>query len=194
MNVAPSKENILKRVRNALSQSTPLPFPHAEGQTSVFKKEGEDLSILFAENFSKSGGRFIFCANHEELADNLKALADNNRWKCIYCRELQLVHTLKPFSIPVLNSSVDIVAADAGMTTCEVLVALTGSVVLSAAEPSGRTVSIFPPVHIVVAYSGQLVYDIKNAIAKLKEKYAENMPSMISFQSGPSRTSDIEET
>lgn len=194
MNVAPSKENILKRIRNALSQSTPLPFPQAEGQASVFKKEEEDLSILFAEKFSNLNGRFVFCTNHEELADNLKVLVENNRWNCIYCRELQLVHTLQPFAIPVLNTSVDIEKADAGMTTCEALVARTGTIVLSAAQPSGRTVGIFSPVHIVVAYADQLVYDIKDSLAGLKGKYAENMPSMISFQSGPSRTSSIEKT
>lgn len=194
MNVAPSKENILKRVRNALSQSTPLPFPQAEGQTPILKKEEEDLSILFAENFTHLNGRFVFCANHEELAGNLKALALNNQWKCIYCRELQLVHILQPFDIPALNVSVDIEKANAGMTTCEVLIARTGTIVLSAAQPSGRTVGIFSPVHIVVAYIDQLVYDIKNALVRLKEKYADNIPSMISFQSGPSRTFDIEKT
>ncbi len=194
MNVAPSKENILKRVRNALSQSTPLPFPQAEGQTSVFNKEEEDLSILFAENFSALKGRFVFCADHKELADNLNGLADSNHWNSVYCRELQLVHTLQPFSVSVLNKSGDINEADACMTTCEALVARTGTVVLSAAQPSGRTVGIFPPVHIVVAYTDQLVYDIKNVIIGLKEKYSDYLPSMISFQSGPSRTSDIEKT
>lgn len=195
MNIAPSKENILKRIRNALSQSTPLPFPQAEGQASVFnKEEEEDLSILFAEKFSSLKGRFVFCANHEELAENLKVLAENNQWNCIYCRELQLVHTLQPFAIPVLNTSVDIQKADAGMTTCEALVARTGSIVLSASQPSGRTVGIFSPIHIVVAYTNQLVYDIKNSLAGLKEKYADNLPSMISFQSGPSLTSGIEKT
>lgn len=194
MNEAPAKSNILKRVRNALSQSTPLPFPQAEGQTSVFNKKEDDLAFLFAESFSNLKGRFIFCADHKELADNLNALAQNNDWKNVYCRELQLVHTLQPYSIPSLNVSNDIHEADAGITTCETLVARTGTIVLSAAQPSGRTVGVFPPVHIVIAYTDQLVFDIKDAISALKKKYKNDIPSMISFQSGPSRTSDIEKT
>jgi len=31
MNVSPSKENILKKIRQALIHSTPLPFPKSEG-------------------------------------------------------------------------------------------------------------------------------------------------------------------
>lgn len=192
MNVAPAKETILKRVRNALSQPVPLPYPQAEGKQSVFNGQQGDLSIQFAETFSALLGRFVFCANHEELAQNLNALAKTNGWKSVYCRELQLLHTLEPFSVSVLNASTDIKEADAGLTTCEMLVARTGSVVLSAAQPSGRTVGIFPPVHLVTAYLDQLVFDIRDALARLREKYGDQLPSMISFQSGPSRTSDIE--
>lgn len=60
--------------------------------------------------------------------------------------------------------------------------------------PSGRSVGIFSPVHIVIAFVNQLVFDIKDALQKLKDKYGNELPSMISFQTGPSRTSDIEKT
>lgn len=192
MNVAPAKENILKRVRNALSQPVPLPFPQAEGKQSVFDVQAGELDIQFAEAFSKLLGRFVFCADHAELAENLRMLSANNSWSSIYCRELQLLHILEPFSVSSLNASEDIRQADAGLTTCEALVARTGSIVLSAGQPSGRTVGVFPATHIVVAYSDQLVFDIRDAFARLKAKYGERLPSMISFQSGPSRTSDIE--
>jgi len=73
-------------------------------------------------------------------------------------------------------------------------VARTGSIVLSTASQSGRTVSVYAPVHICVAFTRQLVYDIKDALQLLKEKYGPDMPSLISFASGPSRTADIEKT
>jgi L-lactate dehydrogenase complex protein LldG len=38
------------------------------------------------------------------------------------------------------------------------------------------------------------VYDVKDALVSLKEKYAGNIPSLITFASGPSRTADIEKT
>ncbi|NDE77878.1 MAG: lactate utilization protein B/C, partial [Chitinophagaceae bacterium] len=30
MNISPAKENILKRIREALAQETPMPFPQSE--------------------------------------------------------------------------------------------------------------------------------------------------------------------
>lgn len=66
--------------------------------------------------------------------------------------------------------------------------------VLSAAQASGRTASVYAPIHICIATVDQLVYDLKDALAFLKEKYGNQLPSMISFATGPSRTADIEKT
>ena len=37
MKVSTAKENILKKIRKALSHSTPIPFPQSEGHNSVFE-------------------------------------------------------------------------------------------------------------------------------------------------------------
>jgi L-lactate dehydrogenase complex protein LldG len=84
--------------------------------------------------------------------------------------------------------------ADAAITKCEVLVARTGSFVLSSVESSGRTTSVYAPVHICIAKTSQVVYEVKDAIQFLQKKYGDNLPSMISFATGPSRTADIEKT
>jgi len=59
---------------------------------------------------------------------------------------------------------------------------------------SGRLLNVFPPVHIVVARASNLVPFIENAIAHLKQKYVNNMPSQATIITGPSRTADIEKT
>ena len=48
--------------------------------------------------------------------------------------------------------------------------------------------------HICIAYMNQLVYEVKEGLQQLKEKYAKELPSMITFATGPSRTADIEKT
>ena len=75
MKVSSAKENILKRIRQALSASTPIPFPQSEGNHSVFKPATQEPEIEFAEQFSKLQGKFIYCINERELADQLNALA-----------------------------------------------------------------------------------------------------------------------
>jgi L-lactate dehydrogenase complex protein LldG len=46
----------------------------------------------------------------------------------------------------------------------------------------------------VLAYTSQLVPDLKDAFKLIKEKYGQQIPSMISTITGPSRTADIEKT
>jgi L-lactate dehydrogenase complex protein LldG len=65
---------------------------------------------------------------------------------------------------------------------------------MSSVQQSGRTTSVYAPIHICIAYSKQMVYDLKDALTFLKEKYKNNIPSQITFASGPSRTADIEKT
>jgi L-lactate dehydrogenase complex protein LldG len=193
MNVSSAKENILKKIRKALSESTPIPFPQSEGTHSVFQPLKQDLEIEFAEQFAKLQGKFVFCIDHRELVEQLNALITAQGWKKIFCREEKLRKTLQENAFGDLGSK-DLGGCDAAITTCETLVARTGSIVLSSANPSGRTVSVYAPVHICIAYTDQLVYDIRDALLGLKEKYHQQLPSLMTFATGPSRTADIEKT
>ncbi|MES1226982.1 MAG: LUD domain-containing protein [Bacteroidota bacterium] len=193
MKVSPAKENILKKIRQALSYSTPIPFPQSEGNNSVFQPSKQELEVEFAEQFTKLKGKFIFCADMQELAAQLDALVRHNDWKNVYCNEKKLQSFLRENNIADVSQTT-LNQSDAGITTCELLVARTGSIVLSASQESGRTVSVYAPVHVCIAYSNQLVYDIKDGLQMLKEKYQSNLPSLITFATGPSRTADIEKT
>jgi L-lactate dehydrogenase complex protein LldG len=193
MKVSSSKENILKKIRQALSQSTPIPFPQSEGNHSVFQPATQDPEIEFAEQFSKLQGKFIYSLDHKELVSQLQTLVSNRNWKKLYCREEKLKATLKENEFDRFTE-VELADCDAAVTTCELLVARTGSIVMSAAGPSGRTVSVYAPIHICIAYTDQLVYDIKDGLLALKEKYQQQLPSLMTFATGPSRTADIEKT
>jgi len=48
-----SKENILKKIRQALTHPVPVPFPKSEGNNSVFQPQTDDLEVQFAEEFTK---------------------------------------------------------------------------------------------------------------------------------------------
>jgi len=193
MKVSASKENTLKKIRQALSQSTPIPFPNSEGNQSVYQPAKQELEIEFAEKFTGLLGKFIFCLNEQEMAGKFEQLVNKREWKNIYCREDKLAKMLSGNGLPEL-SRVDLENCDAGITGCELLIARTGSIVMSAAQQSGRTVSVYSPIHLCIAYMDQLVYDIREGLQLLKEKYKNNLPSLITFATGPSRTADIEKT
>jgi L-lactate dehydrogenase complex protein LldG len=193
MKVSSAKENILKKIRQALSQSTPIPFPQSEGNHSVFQPATQDPEIEFAEQFTRLQGKFIFCIDHGELVTQLNTLVSTRGWKKLYCREEKLRATLKEERFDSFTE-VELADCDAAVTTCELLIARTGSIVMSTAGPSGRTVSVYTPIHICIAYTDQLVYDIRDGLQMLKEKYQNHLPSLITFATGPSRTADIEKT
>lgn len=187
-----AKENILKKIRQALAQPVPVPFPASEGNESVFKPSTQDLEIEFAENFTKLQGRFSFCSSLNELAEQLNVLVEARKWTKVYCREDELKAALSSFNFKTHDYS-DLKSCDASITTCENLIARTGSIIMSAAQQSGRTVSVYAPVHICVAFTHQLKYDIKEGLMEIKEKY-DMLPSLITLATGPSRTADIEKT
>ena len=193
MKVSSSKENILKKIRQALSASTPIPFPQSEGNHSVFQPATQDPEIEFAEQFTKLQGKFIFCMDHEELVVQLKALIGHQSWKKIYCQEPQLKTMLQQHQFDNFTKAA-LADCDAAITTCDLLIARTGSIVMSAAGASGRSVSVYAPVHICIAYTDQLVYDIRDGLVALKEKFQQHFPSLVTFATGPSRTADIEKT
>ena len=193
MKVSSSKEKILKKIREALSNPVPLPFPKSEGTASVFPAPTEDLELLFAEEFTKLLGKFAFCMNEEDLQMQLKSLIQQKKWENIFCSEKNLQKLFASGDFPQLNQ-VSLSTCDAAITSCKYLVARTGAIVMSSEQESGRTVSAYSPVHICVAYVSQLVYDTRDALKLIKEKYGSNLPSFITFAAGPSRTADIEKT
>ncbi len=192
MMVSASKEKILKKIREALSNPVPLPFPKSEGTNSVFQPPEEDLEIIFAEEFTKLLGKFAFCINETDLKLQLQRLAVERKWDKLYCVEENLLKIFDDKNL--INKQSTLAECDASVTTCEFLIARTGAIVMTSAQPSGRTVSVYAPVHICVAYINQLVYDTRDVIKLLKEKYSNNFPSFVTFAAGPSRTADIEKT
>ncbi len=186
MAIPTARENILDKIRQALVQPVPLPFPLSEQAAEIYQPAAEELDIIFAEAFIKLQGKFIFCSDEIDMRSQLEQLIKAKEWMKVYCDEDKWNDQF--------SNTINLESSDAAITGCEYLVARTGTIVMSGAQQSGRTVSVYAPIHICIAYSHQLVYDIKDALLFLKEKYAENIPSLITFASGPSRTADIEKT
>jgi L-lactate dehydrogenase complex protein LldG len=78
-----------------------------------------------------------------------------------------------------------------GVTPTIGLAAESGTVAV-AADVSGRAMSVLPPTHVVIATMDQLLPDFASAVKSVRTRYGGNLPSTISFITGPSRTADIE--
>lgn len=187
------KERMLKKIRKALLEKRDNPYPNLE-DTPLYEEPVDLPEILFAEQFTSVSGKFVFCEDEIQFIENLLLLAEEKTWRKIYCWEAQLQHILSKYEYPFYSTDTDFTDAEVGITLCEALIARNGSIMVSNANAGGRRLSIYPNIHIVLAYTSQLVLDIKDGFKIIKEKYAEKLPSMISAITGPSRTADIEKT
>lgn len=193
MGISPAKETILKKIRQALSNPVPLPFPQSEGNSSVFQPPVDDMAVQFAEEFSKLQGKFVYCSDMKECMQQLTELTVLKNLQKLVCKEQDLRNLILSF-LPGFQFYDSLSDCDASVTSCETLISRTGTLVLASNNESGRTVSVYAPIHICIAFTHQLVYDLKDALVSLKEKYGNQLPSFISFATGPSRTADIEKT
>src|SRR5471030_1046988 len=192
-NITTSKEKLLKKIRQALLEKRDNPYPNLENLPH-YPPHDELLEVTFAEQFAAVSGQFEFCEDEVAFIDALLTLAEERQWRKIYCWEPALQELLTRYEYPFFETDKDFEQAEVGFTLCEALIARNGSILLSSGSQAGRRLSIYPPVHIVLAYTSQLVTDLKDGFKLIKNKYGNQLPSMITTVTGPSRTADIEKT
>ncbi len=209
---------ILARVREALQLPAPPPHlrshdaePTRPGTLPILPAEAgrpwlpdggetpEEQRRILADNLTRLRAEFIHVADTAAAAAFLAERARERGWRRIAVHADPLVAaataTVGGQLHPVDAGSFDkhaLEACDAGITACEALVSQTGSVLVSSATCGGRSLSVLPHVHIVVAAIDQVVGTLADAFARVRQRYGGRLPSMLSFITGPSRTGDIE--
>ena len=171
----PSREHILGRVRAALCTEAHQPAPPTG--TPVFPPVA-DVEARFRAEFIALRGEII------ETADQLREFLKT--FPRIATDGSELVRQ----AVGEGNASVR--DGDLGVTGCDCLVAMTGSIFVCTKSAGGRALSVLPPVHLVIARRDQLVPDLATAMALLRSRYDGHWPSQLSVITGPSRTADIE--
>lgn len=192
--VVSPRDAILQKIKTALSEhAVEKPFPQTE-PSDVFEHSPLSREEKYAEEFVKLGGKFVYCRDEMDMMAQLTALADTMKWPVIHTRDKGLLHFFKEHDNDLVQDAGNLNQLQIGLSYCEYLVARTGSAIMSSAQDSGRQLPVYSPIHITVAYAGQVVWDISEAVERLKQKYKKRLPSLISLTTGPSRTADIEKT
>ncbi len=193
-----ARENILRKIRTGLKEaSLPMPFPEVDKENvqTVFAKSEDSLEETFAMAFNQLGGKFVYCSSKDELVESLQLLYDEKGWKHLLCSDSKLMSFFRNKHLSVVEpADMKEEKAEACITGCEYLVARTGSVFISSAQDLGRSSPVYFPVHIIVAYTSQVVADLQDGITGFTKRYGNDLPSMINLNTGPSRTADIEKT
>ena len=185
-----AKEKMLKQIRQALLHKRDNPYPDFE-DAPFYPDAEEALDVAFANEFTALGGHFIYCDGEVDLVENLVELVEKISVSKIAVWEPQLQRFLDQYGFPYLRGDNQLDEIEVGLTSCEALIARSGSILLSNASPSGRRLSIYPPIHIVFATASQLAMDLKHALRHVRNRYPNGLPSMLTAVTGTSYSNAI---
>lgn len=165
------------------------------GRSAEKKKEHETIpsdenkyfdfpEAIFASKFTENGGKFVFCESKEEILDTLRNIAEEEHAEVISCNEPMLKNLLKEAG---LIHQVELSKpADAAFITCELLIANTGGILITANQTFYNKINSLPNTIIVFARTNQILDKLNNALAAIKMKYPpKEIPSMITTLKGP---------
>jgi L-lactate dehydrogenase complex protein LldG len=201
---APARRNAEQGAAGASAVVGPTARRQAPGSESMRRwlpKAGgtfEERLDLFRAKAAQFKADFHLLDTPAELNSRIAALREAEGWKRIASHRGELTTAAcRAAGLPVLHTDSvydvnELEACDAGITECDALIAQTGSVLVTGRSAGGRALSVLPPHHVVIAKREQLLPDLPAAFELLKQKYAPEYPSFISFITGPSRTGDIE--
>jgi L-lactate dehydrogenase complex protein LldG len=203
-----ARESFLERIREAVragnQAGTKIPLP--DRGTIGYQGAGSDPVERFHRELATAGGQFyqvdappaaaatvlqiVQALGARRILLGLGALIESSR----------LADQLRAAGIEVTSvDSLDaqdrrdpMFAADIGISCAETLIAETGTVVLSARPAEPRSLSLLPPVHIVLAERAQLMADLFDLFDDGNAGEIPQPPSCLSLITGPSKTGDIE--
>lgn len=189
-----SKKEILNRIAAVRTTRKAAIFVDMTENNKIYRPVLPDRVSCFKSELEAINGQCIICNNQTDLIEKLKILLSEKQLTKIFCRDKIIAPLSSQTKIDNTSDVDEFIQMKAGITSCEFLIARTGSVIVTSSGDSGRQMNVFPPIHIILASSSQLLDFPEDAINALQIKYKNNLPSAITTITGPSRTADIEKT
>lgn len=184
------RQEILDKLKNAVKTEPIKP----DFDAPVYHPIEGSLELAFKKNLEIVNGSVHLFKSEKDLYYNFNEFLSSYNQEDICCNEIEIQKQLQKFQIPYSNCTELPKKIEVGITSCEFLIAHTGSVMVSSAQAGGRQMFVYPPVHVVIASKNQIVPYLEDAYSEIQEKYRKNLPSQITIITGPSRTADIEKT
>jgi L-lactate dehydrogenase complex protein LldG len=201
--MASPRDAFLQRVRQAVAEGNraggapPLPSRGTVG----YQGAGPDPIARLRDELSAAGGMLHVVADEATAAAKvLELVTAKAAQRALVGRgrvldRLGLSDRLRTAGVDVALADAlppggerdTLFAADIGISGVDQVIAETGSLVVLAKPEEPRSLSLLPPVHVAVADGSQLLFDMFDLFAGLRE-----MPSGLSIITGPSKTGDIE--
>ena len=148
-----------------------------ETQRKMILPNDVSLDEAFVQNFITKGGKFLYCANQEEVNYNLQNVIKENHWEKATCFDNDLSKLL---TIVETDSTNKVNSDCPFFTLCEHLLAEDGSIMFSSTQVHEYKISDLSPHFIVFAKTSQLVRNKSEGLMGIRKTYVKTYPTNIS--------------
>ena len=139
----------------------------------------DPIEERFTYNFTKNGGKFLYCEDKNECDEFFNKILEENNWKDVeilcYDDSLQNLFSKKS-ELLILKTNLN---SKFFLTTCEFLVAIDGSLLICAEQIKSHKVNDLPKNFIVFAKISQFTETLSLGLNGIKSKYPKNLPTNI---------------
>lgn len=200
-----TRDAFLKRVRDSVgagNHAGHAPKLPTRGKVG-YQGAGTDPVKRFCDELRAAGGFPQICPTPADIRPPLLALLQKHQAKQIYLscdgliEKLGLESWLRAEGFNILTPrdlTTDqwrepVFRCEVAISNATHLIAETGTLVMASSPSNPRSLSLLPPVHIVVAERSQLLPDLFDLFDLFSPT---QMPACVSLITGPSKTGDIE--
>ena len=142
----------------------------------------------FIYNFQINGGRFLYCTDMDEVQQNFNHILQEHDWNNAQasCFSSDLCETFARDGLE-FTKSMDTAFF---LTTCEYLIAIDGSILVSARQIAEKRMDEVPDFLVVLAGTSQLAESLSEGLRNIKRKYPTGLPTNITSVRHFKRTED----
>ncbi|MFH6935406.1 lactate utilization protein B/C [Flavobacterium sp. FlaQc-30] len=135
------------------------------------------LDEQFIFNFKKNGGKFLYCENNQELAEQFENILEENDWfeSEVLCYEPALFNLLDEnklfYTAPAKPKFL--------LAVCENLIADEGSILFSSKQIRQNKPNELPANIVIIATTSQILPMKSDGLTAIKRKYDRDIPTNI---------------
>ena len=137
--------------------------------------ESTELDEQFVQNFIDNGGHFLMCSDWDNAVMFLQNILIENQWKNISCHQKQLLTTISPLNLNIVNYH----SSEVHFSYCESMIAKNGNIMFSSNQTNGICLSDLPRNFVVFAHPDQIVCQLSDGLQMINRKKTPQLPSNI---------------
>lgn len=189
-----ARDTIFSALRRALTGVAAAPRVKEEDPAAPPPATQDELAARFTERLRSVGGQVIPCASPAEAQRAIEALVRERAFAELARSEDPLAQACcESLQVPTFLGALDrprLARCPVGLTSAQLGIAETGTLVLFSGAERHRLTSLLPETHIALLRRADLVPGLGDALSRARA--GAEVPSLVTFITGPSRTGDIE--